>query len=41
MDITNKTVSKCIEEELTEMRGETEKLDKTGGEKAPFMFLGT
>ena len=39
MDVTNKTVSKCMEEELTELRGETEKLDIIGGKK--FMFLGT
>lgn len=33
MDTTNKTVSKCREEEQTELRGEPEKLDITGEKK--------
>lgn len=43
MDTTNKTVSKCREEEQTELRGEPEKLDITGEKKkkTAFMFLGT
>lgn len=43
MDTTNKTVSKCTEEELTELRGEPEKLDITGEKKkkTTFIFIGT